>query len=1028
MINDSLIGQQLANYRVERLLGRGGMGCVYYAWDVALDRPVAIKLLDEYYRDHPNYAQRFIQEAKALARWRHENIVQIYYAGYEESENGSLYYYAMEYVDGVDLAQALSNYTKKGRLMPHDDVLRVGEAVANALDFAHGRDLIHRDIKPANVLIDTNGRVILSDFGLAMDVAQTETGHVVGSPRYTAPEQARNSAAAVPQSDQYSLGIMLYEMLVGQVPFDDPSPTSVAVQHVTQPPPPPRSINSALNTAVEETLLKALCKKPEDRFATNQELMAQLGRALRGTHTDADELLGQNLDEYQLGELLGQGGMARIYRGYDVRLDRTVAIKVIDATYRADTEYRARFEREAQAIARLEHPHIVRLYRYGEVSGLFYMAMQFIDGRDLKTHLAEYRTNGEFIPPEEASRIIREVCQALDYAHSKGIIHRDVKPSNIMLDEEGHAYLTDFGLALLTGTETKGEIFGSPHFIAPEQAVSSSGAVPQSDFYAMGVILYQMFTGKLPFDSDEPLDIAMMHLSDEPPPPREIRPELDLALEGVILMALDKKPSKRPLNGLELADALDRVLKIEAEMTPFMPLQPVTAVSSSANATVAPIPDKKRDLPPIPAAVVVGPGKQTVTPTMSAPETALDKAQGRSSWRGCLAFLTFVVAMIVMLVAILAGFAYFGLGVTPQHVSCLTGGAGCPPTLTPTLTPTATSTLPPSPTLTLTPTPQPTDTAAATHTSVSIAAVPEEDATPSLTPTPPATPTSTLTPSPTNTPTITPTPSPTPLIFGKREEDDMRMVLIPATTFTMGAQVDDEMAETDEFAAHPVTLDSYYMDLTEVTVAQYAHFLTEMEGYVGKCNGFLCLATHFETINSYLTDELEGYIPRAGFADYPINNVTWHGADAYCRWVGGRLPTEAEWEFAARGGDGRLYPWGDVLPDDNLAVFGETTFDALQPVNNLSAGAAPFGLYHMAGNVREWVQDGYDPIYYDIGPPENPTGPTVNNYDDHVLRGGGYRSAAADLRTTNREFERATEFQGIPDVGFRCVVPLAGEE
>ncbi len=254
------------------------------------------------------------------------------------------------------------------------------------------------------------------------------------------------------------------------------------------------------------------------------------------------------------------------------------------------------------------------------------------------------------------------------------------------------------------------------------------------------------------------------------------------------------------------------------------------------------------------------------------------------------------------------------------------------------------------------------------------------------------------------------------------------MVLIPATTFVMGARADDDLAETDEFSAHPVTLDSYYIDLTEVTVAQYARFITEMDGYVGKCNGLLCLATHFETINSYLTDELEGYIPRPGFANYPINNVTWHGADAYCRWVGGRLPTEAEWEFAAGGGDGRLYPWGDAPPDDNLAVFGEIAFATLQPVDSLSAGVSPFGLYHMAGNVREWVQDGYDPIYYDLGPPDNPAGPTVNNYDDRVLRGGGYRSVAADLRTTNRDFERATEFQGIPDVGFRCVVPLAGEE
>jgi formylglycine-generating enzyme required for sulfatase activity len=253
----------------------------------------------------------------------------------------------------------------------------------------------------------------------------------------------------------------------------------------------------------------------------------------------------------------------------------------------------------------------------------------------------------------------------------------------------------------------------------------------------------------------------------------------------------------------------------------------------------------------------------------------------------------------------------------------------------------------------------------------------------------------------------------------------MPMVQIPVTTFMMGSNEDDPLADDDEYPYHEVTVDSYYIDIYEVSVAQYAEFLNEIEGYVANCNGFLCLATHFETINSYLNDDFDGYVPRAGFADYPINNVTWHGADTYCRWVGGRLPTEAEWELAARGVDGREYPWGSEEPADHLAVFGDPAFTALHAVDSHPEGVSPFGLFHMAGNVKEWVQDGYNPIYYTFGPEENPAGPPVNVYDDRVLRGGGYRSSAADIRTAHRESERPTQFQNISDVGFRCVLPVA---
>lgn len=328
-----------------------------------------------------------------------------------------------------------------------------------------------------------------------------------------------------------------------------------------------------------------------------------------------DSLIGRRLDEYRLEDLLGMGGMARVYRGLDVRLKRWVAIKVIDKPFRADQDYTTRFEWEAQAIAQLEHPHIVRLYRYGEANGLLYMVLQYIEGLALNQILADYQEQGEFIEPEEASRITREICSALDYAHSKGVIHRDVKPSNIILNKQGNAILVDFGLALLTDRGTTGEAFGTPHYMAPEQAQSSTSVVPQSDLYAMGVILYKMFTGRAPFEAEDPLDVAILHMTEPPPPPREFRPDLDPALEAVILKALAKKPEERYAKGKALANALDRALRIASAVRSASPPPTLSHLSIPERVRIS---LAKHPLPPLPVAASELPPGLAETVPMSA--------------------------------------------------------------------------------------------------------------------------------------------------------------------------------------------------------------------------------------------------------------------------------------------------------------------------------------------------------------------------------------------------------------------------
>ncbi len=300
-----------------------------------------------------------------------------------------------------------------------------------------------------------------------------------------------------------------------------------------------------------------------------------------------DSLLGRQLDEYRLDAQLGWGGMARVYHAFDTRLKRPAAVKVINPRFRAEPDYLSRFEREAQAIAQLNHPHIVQVYRFGQADGLPYIAMEFIEGQDLTLLLSAYQERQEFLPPPEASRIIRQLCLALDYAHARGVIHRDIKPSNIMLNSQGQVILTDFGLALLADVTTLGQVFGTPQYIAPEQAISSAAAVPQSDLYAVGVILYEIFTNTLPFNDPSPLVLARLHIDEPPPSPREMNPNLSPALEAVILRALAKEATDRYPTGAALAESLEAALEAAVDQTtlasptplPFPPLSVVESVS-----------------------------------------------------------------------------------------------------------------------------------------------------------------------------------------------------------------------------------------------------------------------------------------------------------------------------------------------------------------------------------------------------------------------------------------------------------------
>lgn len=273
-----------------------------------------------------------------------------------------------------------------------------------------------------------------------------------------------------------------------------------------------------------------------------------------------DSLLGKQLGNYVLLELQGRGGLGRVYFARHRLLGTHVAVKVIGAELQHDPDHAQRFKREARSVFRLKHPHIVDFYEFGVVEDLYYLAVEHVDGADLGWALQDYARNGELIALEDAVRIVEQMASALDYVHAQGVIHRDIKPSNILLDRQARAVLTDFGMARVMSERTEATSFGSAQYIAPEQAISSAKAVAQSDFYSLGVVLYRMLTGTLPFEADTPMSLALKHISEPPPAPRSVNPDLHPALEQVVLRALSKEVEKRFQTGAALVKAFHGAL------------------------------------------------------------------------------------------------------------------------------------------------------------------------------------------------------------------------------------------------------------------------------------------------------------------------------------------------------------------------------------------------------------------------------------------------------------------------------------
>jgi len=665
------------------------------------------------------------------------------------------------------------------------------------------------------------------------------------------------------------------------------------------------------------------------------------------------ELIGQSIGRYHIVAPLGEGGMATVYKAFDTRLESDVAIKFIRRENIPTNQMErmiVRFEREAKRMAKFQHPNIVKVMDYGEYQGSPYLVMPYLPGGTLKD-LIKAR-GGKPFPYQEAARILSPVGRALQYAHEEDTIHRDVKPANILLTKGGQPMLADFGVAkildleegqTLTGT---GMGVGTPKYMAPEQWKNQ--VLPQTDVYALGVVFYEMITGRVPYDAETPAGMLEKQLTEPLPQAHMFVPALPQDVERVINKALARQPEERYADMAAFAldleklaaltsnafqpagdeqETIDDALGSQSSDQPSV-FSPKTASSDKSAAQTYSTLDI---LVPSPVQPFPQHASSDRTPTPPASDTAKPvQAKNKPARK----IILWVAACLVGLGLILTGFTVVQLNYTPTYPVSGT----------------------------------------AIKTRIS------------------------------------------PM-------DGMEQEYVPGGEFLMGSSQADADAALKECGSdcekkwfdaevpqHTVFLDEFWIDKTEVTNGMYQKCVAD-----GAC----------QEPQKKSSSARSAYYGSPQYADYPVMYVDWNQANAYCQWAGGKLPSEAQWEKAARGTDVQKYPWGNEQPDCGRAnfkgrnIWGKTTYckgDTTR-VGSYPGGANPYGALDMTGNVWEWVNDWYGENYYQNSPQKNPSGP--DSGQDRELRGGSWSDASTDLRL-------AVRYVVSPDLksnynGFRCV-------
>jgi serine/threonine-protein kinase len=759
-------------YRVERVLGRGGMGFVVEATHVDLQSRVALKFLAAEMAADPTAVARFRREAQASAQLRSEHICRVSDVGIENKTP----FIVMELLVGTDLARL----SKVRRLDVATAALYIRQACAGLAE-AHAAKIVHRDLKPGNLFLTRRGDgtplIKVLDFGVAKapdekSLKLTGTSNVVGSPGFMAPEQFRSSKSVDGRADVWSLGVILYKLVSGRLPFKADGFAEFALAISRDPVPPLPEASPAFETVIARCLEKDPSRRYPDvdaladalaPFAVNaqrsdpqiaiddglaevtDEVASGIGGApppgartrISGSdslspplampsrplaaaprpatppagvkqtmlgvssplvpvagearQTAAETVLpqgtmpgtavgvagpryevmgdlapGMTVGEYRIDAKIGQGGMGVVYSATHPMIGKRAAIKVISGELGADAVLVQRFVQEARSVNQIGHPNIVDVFAFGKLpDGRSYFVMQYLQGESLRARLQ--RT---FMTIGEAVLILDEVAGALEAAHEKQIVHRDLKPDNVFLSAvRGNALmvkLLDFGIAKLVGDgniakTTTGQMMGTPAYLSPEQS-RGKDVDYRTDIYALGCMMFEMITGRLPFMAESAVEMIMMHVSAQPTRPSVHKPDIAPLLEQTILQMIDKDPARRP--------SIPHVRNVFAELiaSGLVPIEPGSTsmfrsdlsrrrgesemrTPRSSPADVSTTAGRRRTAAPSeqPTSIAFTPGLATLVPSEENPTGFHESSVPRSRMRGV------VIGIGILFVGAVAG-------------------------------------------------------------------------------------------------------------------------------------------------------------------------------------------------------------------------------------------------------------------------------------------------------------------------------------------------------------------------------------
>jgi len=609
-------------------------------------------------------------------------------------------------------------------------------------------------------------------------------------------------------------------------------------------------------------------------------------------------MIDEQIGDYRIVRSLGRGGFGSVWEAE--RQDGSkVAMKILNPQVLQNEKVVKKFFHEAMILAKLDHPNICKLLDFFPDGDNYAIVMEYIQGVELKELLSQYKGP---LPFDQAFKLARQVLAAFQYADENGILHRDIKPGNIMIDHNGDAKIMDFGIATMSTVASQDTAASmlSISYVPPERFDKSKPIDARSDIYSLALVFYEMFAGRRAFGATDTSEIMFCHLNEMPEPPNTFASGLPQEISQAISKGLEKNPDDRFQNFRAFLQAL------EIDQQTF---DDATVIYDDETLLVPPATDQEA----------------------KAPKSAVERKGKKSS-----------PALVLVLLAVLAigggigGYLMLKGGPTEPGVSA-TAPAGIK---------------------------------AGTEKSKAFREI-------------------------------------------KHALDESVMVHIPAGEFIMGS---------DRFSAEEpiqsIYLDDYYMDKYPVSNKQFRNFV-EATGYVTDAEkeglGMVRIGRRWKKIEGASWRKPDGLTSIDGQDDHPVSQVSYNDAAKYCEWAQKGLPTEAQWEKAARGPEGNEYPWGNSEPNDTMANF-DNIVGSTTAVGSYDKGQSFYGLHDMAGNVYQWCQD-----WYATGTrqPKNPAGPDTGK--ERVIKGGSFIEGIESIRSANRDRYEPNYSSFL--FGFRCAKP-----